>query len=410
MGIKNLAFCVGDVKSSTITGESSMEVTSWRRLDLTDQALRSNVEKNLDTDVVTEAGGKDTDPFAPEFLSQTAYWLLRRNLLYYEPDVVLIERQRWRSSSSSAIQQWTVRVNSLEAMLWAVFTTLQAEFKLLPERERKLHKRPMFMFAVDPKRVSSYWLGEDSIKDIRSPSRASGKEELIDEGDLEAEDGAGAAPPPEAGSKPAKKVTKSLATKKAKIQLLRAWLEANKTSTTGSDPLHRPTVNLSFRDQGKNPRVDAETTRQTVLYYTDPPSERSKRTQIRKDDAKKVDDLTDCLLQAAAWVAWEDSRRLLRLQFNEFGTELEEKLGRKLITWDCDNLVYKAVGGMQGHKGTKELEEETGIEETKEKGEAAAEKKSKVETNGLEELQEAVAKKSSKVGTKIRKKAVKGVA
>lgn len=134
-----------------------MDILAWRRLDLTEETWRhsskdwsSLVEEDKSE---LDEGEEEKDVFSPKNLSATAFSLVRE-LLRHKPDVILIERQRWRSASSSAIQQWTVRVNSLEAMLWAMFTAFRG-MSLVKSSEGK-GKMDFEVFSVDPKRVGNY--------------------------------------------------------------------------------------------------------------------------------------------------------------------------------------------------------------------------------------------------------------
>ena len=332
-----------------------MDVLSWRRLDLTDDALKADVKKDMERNVVTEAKGKEADPFAPEFLSQTAYWLLSRNLLDYKPDIILIERQRWRSSSSSAIQQWTVRVNSLEAMLWAILTALRAESYRQDMSVDSVHGKNYDIVAVDPKRVGAYWLDGDSS----ATSPAITKTEVVEEDDLDEEIDDSL---PQASVAPTKKLSRGKAEKKAKIKILRTWLNKKAPSTSLSvgmgadvgDVIHRPIIDFSFQNQPEDTRTDAEITRQTFLYATDSPLEQVKRAErvgkntIRTEDVKKVDDLADCLLQAAAYVAWAENRTVLQAHFEMFRTAVEEKVGKKVKAIDAGGLEEKPSHKLKG--------------------------------------------------------------
>ncbi|KAF2256409.1 ribonuclease H-like protein, partial [Trematosphaeria pertusa] len=313
MGIKNLAFCVADVRlSSEESSATTMEIRAWRRLDVVEEvSKRSGIKKR---EFAKEGTGEDEerpDPYAPSSLSDTAYTLLKRSLLTYAPDIILIERQRWRSSGGSAIQQWTVRVNTLEGMLWAILTALRTECRITTRREdfKKYNYR---IFGVDPKRVGGFWLGDrGKVEGVKRRSKKEGAEEVGLGPESETEDGVGL----EGGGKAGGKLSRGKAEKKAKIWLLRSWLDREPPSTALSKhtkpspdeeevPAAQAYISFSFFHH-------AEATRQTLLYATDAASERSKRTNIRKGDVKKVDDITDCFLQAAAWVAWEENRRAI---------------------------------------------------------------------------------------------------
>ncbi|KUI73854.1 Cruciform cutting endonuclease 1, mitochondrial [Cytospora mali] len=66
-----------------------------------------------------------TEDFSPTRLSALAVDLILTRLLPLKPDIVTLEQQRARSMGSSGVLEWTLRVNSLESMLYAVFTTVQ---------------------------------------------------------------------------------------------------------------------------------------------------------------------------------------------------------------------------------------------------------------------------------------------
>lgn len=336
MGIKNLAYCVTDVRLSTPKpGAARMNILSWRRLDLTEQGVTADATKNRELGTATGIESAEGGPFTPEKLSATAYQLLQHNLLKYNPDVILIERQRWRSASSAAIQQWTVRVNTLEAMLWAVLETLRHDRAKWRGRETKEaidFPQPWVTFGVDPKRVAHFWLDE-AVQD--SPHRmASGQAAEDETEDIDAT---------ESDTINSKKLSRGKVEKKAKIQLLRSWLDSNNASTStptakGSadrtEAMLRPTLSFTFSDADQDKTVGydltAEATRQSLLYATDKPSKRSKGMSVKKADVKKVDDVTDCFLQAAAWVAWEENRRAAWEQREVFRKEAEKRLGRAL--------------------------------------------------------------------------------
>ncbi|KAK4179437.1 putative cruciform cutting endonuclease [Triangularia setosa] len=63
--------------------------------------------------------------FNPSSLSSLTYSLISTYLLPLKPTHILIERQRFRTGNASNIFEWTIRVNTLEAMLHACFATLK---------------------------------------------------------------------------------------------------------------------------------------------------------------------------------------------------------------------------------------------------------------------------------------------
>lgn len=65
------------------------------------------------------------EDFSPTRLSAVAVDLVLSRLLPLKPDLVIMEQQRFRSMGGSTVLEWTLRVNSLESMLYAIFTTLK---------------------------------------------------------------------------------------------------------------------------------------------------------------------------------------------------------------------------------------------------------------------------------------------
>lgn len=65
------------------------------------------------------------EDFSPTRLSAVAVDLVLSRLLPLKPDLVIMEQQRFRSMGGSSVLEWTLRVNSLESMLYAIFTTLK---------------------------------------------------------------------------------------------------------------------------------------------------------------------------------------------------------------------------------------------------------------------------------------------
>jgi len=300
MGIKNLAYCVADVEvgNSTLQEEAgtNMNVLSWRRLDVVEEVSKSAMKPIAGSDEGVE------DPYTPSSLSNTAYTLLVGSLLPYKPDVILIERQRWRSANGAAIQQWTVRVNTLEGMLWAILTALRAEAKVKDARTNNEPRQQHYdVFGIDPKRVSSFWIGE------KLRTKAS------ERGEQGGEDGSIAGPEGEVeeavGKKRSnvKRLSRGKTEKNAKIQLLRLWLTSNIPSTSAfssgnmKDKLdnENPTINFTFH-------ADAAATR-NALRSTEP-RRGGRMSRASTLDLKKLDDVTDCFLQATAWIVWEMNR------------------------------------------------------------------------------------------------------
>ncbi|KAI4950538.1 hypothetical protein J4E91_004421 [Alternaria rosae] len=294
MGIKNLAFCEAEVSyPSKDSLDAEMKVLRWEKINLTEapgdgiQNEKKSPRKVKTAKQSTAGADEALDMYSADALSKTAYSLIKNTILAGSPEIILIEKQRWRSGGGSAVQQWTLRVNTLEGMLWAVLQTIYAqrlELGTSATTTAKLYE----VFSADPKRVGQYWL-----------TRAAGR---LSEGD---EDEA---------ATPKKTLNRSKAEKKVKISLLRSWLTATPASTASVTQDTVPGITFSFAP-------DAENTREALLSLST--SKRRKKARDESDDVlpavavagsalKKLDDVTDCFLQAAAWVSWESNRLQLR--------------------------------------------------------------------------------------------------
>ena len=308
MGIKNLAYCVANLRRSSPSNtpkqpSAAVDISAWKKIDLIERTREyhtapSNVGNIEETDM-----DGDLDTFSLAVLSRTAYRLVIQEVLSHEPDIILIEKQRWRSSGGSAIQQWTIRVNTLEAMLWAILETQKGSAQIDAREHSTNAKRDYQVFAIDPKRVGHYWLeqharavAEKTRNEAHTPSTSPTPEE------------------PAQG----KKLSRSKAEKKAKISLLRSWLSSTPASNAASTPLSYPEITFTFDP-------DTEPIRQAI-YVPQKPTLRKRAARkaatsepqytasalavdtIADAELSKLDDVTDCFLQAAAWVAWELNR------------------------------------------------------------------------------------------------------
>ncbi|KAL9122500.1 MAG: hypothetical protein Q9187_000937 [Circinaria calcarea] len=167
MGIRNLAYCRLALPSHWPGPCNSLStlpvVEAWDRVAV---AQRSDPKiPSLD-----EAPCLDIkETFDPLTYSEHAYSLLK-NLLFSSshpaPTQILIERQRFRSMGGSAVQEWTLRVNMFEAMLYAVLKTLHSEGKWQGN-----------VYPVAPSKVSNFWLGD---REGTRKGKGNGKGEKID--------------------------------------------------------------------------------------------------------------------------------------------------------------------------------------------------------------------------------------
>jgi cruciform cutting endonuclease 1 len=149
MGIRNLAYC-------RVTLPAMVDVLGSRSSYL-DDTVKPNISKNASVPTlhewsrltISEASTTDQNREILDnvTLAHLAYDLVHRLVLSQPspPDTILIERQRFRSMGGSAVQEWTLRVNVFEAMLWAVLHTAQRR----EEWSGQVH-------AIDPVLVSKW--------------------------------------------------------------------------------------------------------------------------------------------------------------------------------------------------------------------------------------------------------------
>ena len=337
MGVKNLAFCVADVSMQSRAGQSGksesdsearqveakVHTIAWRRVDVMHEMAEANARHQLpigDYSVAQDRFHPDSnfeESFHPRVLARTAHALLTRVLLPYKPDIILIERQRYRSGGGAAIQEWTVRVNMLESMLWAVLEALKGETWNLPSPSNAEDAGQPQVFDVSPARVGTFWIDSpDKKQDARRSAASIQAFELGPKGEVSEKACESAAA--------ARKISVAKVRKKDKIQLVRSWLShapySSKTTKTGNDKEqaqeNNALITFSFAPE-------AEETRE-ALCITRSGTKRSKimnKDIAKTGDVRKLDDLADCFLQAAAWVAWEWNR--LEIQRKGMGNILD---------------------------------------------------------------------------------------
>ncbi|KAK0313498.1 hypothetical protein LTR01_001754 [Friedmanniomyces endolithicus] len=315
MGIRNLAYCVLDVphppsSHASSTKPSPLKVLEWRRIDLlhpptsphTPPVPTATQPQSPQPKSQSRAPAIPPSAFTPSHLSRTAL-ALSRTLLSHSPTTILIERQRFRSGGGPAIQEWTVRVNMLEAMLWACLATLremsslgrkgaEAEAEAGAEMAGEVGGFPA-VFEVLPARVAGFWVGDPDL-DLRLTA------ETFTSPNPEArrvDSGASAVAGLISSPSGRKRVQK-----KDKVAVVRGWLDGEEN----------PDVPLAF--SGEAARI--------AKAFTAPSSRSSSSRGTTKEGAVEVegeseermgkrDDLADCLLQAVAWTRWEENREIL---------------------------------------------------------------------------------------------------
>ena len=251
MGIKNLGYCVLDVPSellcpsTTIMGKGRLpRIVSWHRIAVSQPMMPDTAKAE----------------FSPANLSATAYKLLRHRLLEEKPTHILIERQRFRSTSSKFILEWTVRVNMFESILYGILCTLQEESIWSGQ-----------VVGVLPGKVGPYWVGENQAGD-------------------ELADGSSKVHKKNRNSKTAKIINKGL-----KIDLVRSWLEAGDVVELGNEEVEeRARLYMEKWDRLPGGRKGVK---------------RGVKAEEEGEKMGKLDDLADCLLQGMAWIRWERNKR-----------------------------------------------------------------------------------------------------
>jgi cruciform cutting endonuclease 1 len=229
----------------------------WKRIPL--QAWLDAPAIDVDPEATTSANvagvAESAADLRPPLLAKSAVKLVQEHLLPMRPTHVLLERQRFRSGGGSNVQEWTIRVNTLEAMLYAVFSTLAAHD----------HWRGTLQ-PMDPKRVTTFILG--------------------DRRDGEAEDKPASKPSPSAVSK---------RQKLAKIQLVGNWLREGMGVTPAADQAKDAAALFLDRYQYMSNRGNAR--RSQPL--------RTMLSEESKEPLTKLDDMADSLTQGVTWFRWQ---------------------------------------------------------------------------------------------------------
>ncbi|ETS78913.1 hypothetical protein PFICI_08766 [Pestalotiopsis fici W106-1] len=251
MGIRNLAFAYLVAPASRARNKRSLvgvnapvpnvDVKLWNRMVLADPQLGQEAH-------VEEAR------WSPSYMADMTLDLVQNVLLGPEnpPAYILIERQRFRSGGGSAVQEWTLRVNTFEAMLYSTLRTLKSCGRWSGQ-----------VIPISPQRVGPFWLEGAAHTELSKP--VSSKSELG-------------------------KVTKAKQ-KKAKIDLVGNWLQDGKIVPSGQAQV--TATSYLERWNGKRTRKSRD------------------ETESVQERLQKLDDLADSLLQGLAWIKWQDNIRLL---------------------------------------------------------------------------------------------------
>ncbi|KAL9628131.1 MAG: hypothetical protein Q9204_006089 [Flavoplaca sp. TL-2023a] len=258
MGIRNLAYCQLVLPPTWLHSQNfkagpkpiTPTLKHWSRIDV------SSPSDNSTTTTTTVNKPRLKKSFTPAIYARHAHTFLTTHILPHNPTHILIERQRFRSMGGSAVQEWTLRVNMFEAMLYAILQTYSTEGKWGGE-----------VVPVLPSKVVKYWLdgGEDGVV-----------EGGIDMGD----------------EKTVKKNGKGK----------RASLGAEKSKARKMGIVRDMVQNGS----GIELQGQAKEMGDLVMGKVE-----GKKRADKGKGLGKFDDLADCLLQGLAWVKWEENKRLV---------------------------------------------------------------------------------------------------
>ena len=234
-----------------VTSPPPITLHHWERL-----ALVAGPKTGVSSAEIDDEDAGADEVFAPAEIAKLANGFLQKTVLQMNPlpTHILIERQRWRSGRAPGILEWTVRVNTLEAMLHASL--------------RALHDAGVYqgeVISIRPEAVGKFFIGVDDEE-----------------------------------KKPA---TKSYSdSKKLKIKTLGHWLSQGKAVVTPGNELASDMID-AYRD-----RVLAPRRRRATSKSND--TEENGETKVALD--AKLDDLTDSLMQGMAWLRWQENIAILR--------------------------------------------------------------------------------------------------
>ena len=299
MGVKNLAFCLLETRrlesdQQTTDGTLSLHLSDWKQLDVSEKLVARHTNPSTTTssqtsrDPVGEAGEPSdiasddpTNIYAPSSLCKVAFGLATE-FLQYKPDYILIERQRFRSGGAPAIQEWTVRVNMLESMLWASLETMRHGHSTTQEAQE--HKFPEVL-EMSPRRVGMFWLTRGDFFPIPADIAASlmAPQDTIKAVETE--------------------VKKKSFEKKDKIALARHWLSLSLTTDDLTVDRNLASMVASFC---------APKERQSRRRSKDGEHEEELEVKDTAAISGKLDDLADCLVQAVTFALWEQNRERVR--------------------------------------------------------------------------------------------------
>ncbi|KAJ8103855.1 mitochondrial resolvase Ydc2 [Lipomyces tetrasporus] len=217
--------------------------------------------------------------FSPAVAAQLAYATFVDDILpRFNPDTILLERQRHRSGGGRNVLEWTLKVNMFENVLYGVLTTLINKGALNAQ-----------VCEVLPSRTKGYWI-RNAV-----PPPASSADDVV-------------------GVTGRKRVKNKYALSKlVKVNLVKRWTAgvsfANPAAckhvvfTESTIPTALQFHPPSSSARKHRPKSDADSDSDSVSVVADA------RAAAAADGNKvKLDDLSDSLLQGVAFVQWHQHR------------------------------------------------------------------------------------------------------
>ncbi|KJR84002.1 uncharacterized protein SPSK_00288 [Sporothrix schenckii 1099-18] len=270
MGVRNLAYCLLHV-AAPVPGQDHRArptLVAWERLSLI--GAGDNTEAGDSTTVVS------TSAFSSPVLAAAAARLVRDRLLPLSPTHVLIERQRFRSGGAAAVLEWTVRVNSLEAMLHGIFAYRQLG------RRSTAENTVQAVQAVSPQRASRFLL----------------------QGGM---GGSSVSPPP-----PSTRKTKEKDIKDVKEAFVAGLLRTPGPTLAYDESIGGMVDAYLVRWDAKQSRGRGRSKDATNKAEDDTPKSPPTLTSTKQPALSKIDDLADCVAQGLIWLEWEANKTTLR--------------------------------------------------------------------------------------------------
>lgn len=298
MGIRNLGVCVLQAPHlvqpprGIPIATSPLTISAWDKVDVLSQLKTKDAINIWDSDSgaterkeirsLRRRKSKEMIPtdFTPANLAEAAYKLIAKLLVEHQPTVILIERQRFRSSGLPNVQEWTLRVNLLEHMMWACLRTLSAQYPRrndsvagnIAEAAGKLQS----VREVSPAKVAKFWCGAQK-HDLEGNIESDGAEVNHERNGV-------------------RKIDKA-----DKIAVAQRWVDEWKAGGNQSDT----NIRLEFKGAA------ADTASAFQSGKRKPRKKKGEDVAESEESIGKLDDLADCLLQGVAWVKWEENRRRL---------------------------------------------------------------------------------------------------